>query len=106
MFVALTRRQRLATLAFMVAALPGAALAQETVTYTYDELGRLKTVTRTGGPTNGAATTYTYDKASNRTNVTTTGGQNGDNGGSGATANTLGYVTVPILGGALIYSKN
>jgi hypothetical protein len=46
--------------------------ASETITYQYDALGRLVSVTRTGTVNNGAAATYTYDPANNRTNVTTT----------------------------------
>jgi len=42
------------------------------VVYTYDALGRLIQVTRTGTVNNGAAAAYTYDPANNRTNVMTT----------------------------------
>lgn len=44
------------------------AHAAETVTYTYDALGRLTSVTYS----NGATVTYTYDAAGNRTAVVTT----------------------------------
>ncbi len=40
----------------------------DTATYTYDSLGRLKTVTFT----NGTVITYNYDAAGNRTSVVTT----------------------------------
>jgi uncharacterized protein RhaS with RHS repeats len=50
-----------------------AANASETVTYTYDALGRLVTVAHSGSVNNGQQTTYGYDSADNRTNVTTTG---------------------------------
>ena len=50
-----------------------AAFASETITYTYDALGRLVTVARTGTVNNGTTATYTYDKADNRSNVTVTG---------------------------------
>ena len=55
-----------------------AAEAAETITYTYDARGRLKTVARTGTPpvNNGVTTNYTYDKADNRTVKTTTGSAN------------------------------
>lgn len=46
--------------------------ASETITYTYDALGRLIAVARAGTINNGASATYTYDPANNRTNVTTT----------------------------------
>ena len=48
------------------------AHASETITYTYDALGRLVQVTRAGTVNNGANAAYTYDPANNRTNVTTT----------------------------------
>ena len=47
---------------------PGFAQSQ-TTSYTYDELGRLKTAVRPLG-----AATYTYDAAGNRTQVTQTTG--------------------------------
>lgn len=53
--------------------LAGAAQAAETVTYGYDALGRLITVSHAGTVNNGQQTSYTYDSADNRTNVTTTG---------------------------------
>jgi hypothetical protein len=48
------------------------AAASETITYTYDALGRLVAVNRSGTVNNGASAAYTYDPANNRTNVTTT----------------------------------
>jgi hypothetical protein len=42
----------------------------ETITYTYDALGRLENVSRSGTVNNGEQATYTYDAAGNRTNVT------------------------------------
>jgi hypothetical protein len=54
---------------------PVAADAQETTTYEYDALGRLKKSSKSGGAHNGVQTTSTYDNAGNRTNLTTgTGG--------------------------------
>lgn len=38
----------------------------ETVTYSYDELGRLKSSLVSGGPNNGNNTVICYDKAGNR----------------------------------------
>lgn len=46
------------------------AAAQETVTYTYDALGRLVATSTNGGANNGTTSAYSYDAASNRTNVT------------------------------------
>lgn len=44
----------------------------ETITYTYDALGRLVGVIHTGGANNNIQETYTFDAAGNRTNVTVT----------------------------------
>jgi len=46
------------------------AMAQETITYTYDARGRLVTVAHAGVVNQGATTTYQYDPADNRSNVT------------------------------------
>lgn len=57
----------------VIAALVGlgtvAALATETVTYTYDSRGRLVKVIRTGTVNNNVQAEYKYDRADNRTNV-------------------------------------
>jgi len=49
-----------------------AALANETVTYTYDARGRLVKVERSGSVNNNVKAEYKYDKADNRTNVNVT----------------------------------
>ena len=53
-----------------------AAMAAETITYTYDSRGRLVKVERTGSVNNNVKAEYKYDKADNRTNVTVTGSPN------------------------------
>ena len=63
--------RRLLTIAALTIAAP--AFAQETITYTYDALGRLVQVSHSGNVNAGQVTTYTLDSADNRTNVTTTG---------------------------------
>ena len=50
-----------------------AAMAAETITYTYDARGRLIRVQHSGTVNNGVSTNYVYDKADNRTTKTTTG---------------------------------
>lgn len=55
----------------------GAAMASETIAYTYDALGRLVQVARSGSVNNGVNSSYTYDPADNRTNVTVGGGSGG-----------------------------
>lgn len=52
---------------------PVVADANETVTYSYDELGRLTRNTKSGGPASGVQTTTSYDRAGNRLNQATTG---------------------------------
>ena len=46
-----------------------AALAGETIAYSYDSRGRLVKVVRTGTVNNNVNANYNYDKADNRTNV-------------------------------------
>lgn len=61
---------------FIAAALASvsvAAVAGETVNYSYDALGRLTVVARSGTINNGVRTDYQFDPASNRTRVTTAG---------------------------------
>lgn len=53
-----------------------AAIASETIAYSYDARGRLTQVARSGSVNNGVTTTYAYDKAHNRTTKTTTGSPN------------------------------
>ena len=50
-----------------------AAIASETITYTYDARGRLVKVVSNGSVTNNVTTNYAYDKADNRTNRNVTG---------------------------------
>lgn len=47
--------------------------AQETTTYSYDELGRLIETEVTGGPNDAVDTELNYDDAGNRTSYTVTG---------------------------------
>ena len=57
----------------ILAMLPIAAQATETVTYTYDAKGRLVKVERSGTVNNGVDTEYEHDDADNRKRVKTTG---------------------------------
>ena len=61
----------IAAVTLMVALPP--AHANETVNYTYDALGRVVQVARSGTVNNGVNATYAYDAAGNRSNVTLTG---------------------------------
>ena len=53
--------------------LASAALASETITYSYDAKGRLVKVVHSGTVNNGVQAQYTHDKADNRKNVKVTG---------------------------------
>lgn len=57
-------------------AMLGSALANELITYTYDEHGRLVKVERTGTINNGVKADYEYDDADNRTKRKVTGSPN------------------------------
>lgn len=50
--------------------------AAETVTFTYDVLGRLTAAATTGGPNGGLFQGYALDPANNRTSYTVTGSPN------------------------------
>lgn len=56
-------------LAAVAVGIAAAAIAGETITYTYDARGRLVKVERSGGVNNNVSANYSYDKADNRTNV-------------------------------------
>ncbi len=64
---------RALTLILAINLLGPAAHASETISYTYDALGRLVQVARSGNVNNGVFESYTYDRANNRTNVTVSG---------------------------------
>lgn len=60
------------------------AMAQSTVKYEYDALGRLVAVRNEGGDNDTVSVDYAYDKAGNRINVTVANAPNGNGGGDGA----------------------
>jgi hypothetical protein len=57
-------------LALAAASCAAAAMAAETIAYTYDARGRLVKAVRTGSVNNNVSASYGYDKADNRTSVT------------------------------------
>jgi hypothetical protein len=61
-----------ALLAAAALGMAAAAIASETITYTYDARGRLVRVVRSGSVNNNVSANYSYDKADNRTNVNVT----------------------------------
>lgn len=101
----LQRHIRAACLAISVVAMASPAIAQETTTYEYDVHGRLKNVSRSGGPSSGVNASYQYDNADNRTNVTVSNSPNGNGDGSqdGASVNQKRFVVVPLNGYSLIF---
>jgi hypothetical protein len=56
-----------------IAGLAAAAMAAETINYSYDSRGRLVKVERSGSVNNGVASNYVIDKADNRTTKTMSG---------------------------------
>ena len=84
--------------ALMITVLAGClalpALAQNTVDYTFDELGRLKTVTYS----NGVSVVYEYDAAGNRTQKTVTGSTNAPPPAEAVIVLPIaGFTIIPIL---------
>jgi hypothetical protein len=76
-----------------------AALAQETTTYTYDALGRLKTTSTSGGQNDGTTNQVQFDPAGNRTNYTTTGA-------TGTPSNGMKVIVLPLNGFTVIPIPN
>jgi hypothetical protein len=69
-------RKKIISTLLLTTGLGSAALAAETITYTYDARGRLIQVGRSGTVNNGVTTTHSFDKADNRTTKMTTGSPN------------------------------
>lgn len=63
------KRSEMIVLGVAALAAAAAAVASETISYTYDSRGRLVKVHRTGTVNNNVQAEYKYDKADNRTNV-------------------------------------
>jgi hypothetical protein len=86
----------LATMLVFAAAPRALAQTSETITYTYDALGRVKTVSHAGGDNAGMVITYTYDAAGNRTQYVVAGSK-----GRGAPAEGA-VIVVPLNGFTII----
>lgn len=72
--------------------------ASESITYSYDALGRLTNAATTGGVDNALSVTYALDLADNRTLITVTGSTGG--GMPDITVIVLplnGYTIIPIV---------
>lgn len=82
--------------AIMLPLAVGTAWAGETITYTYDALGRLAEAQSSGTVNNGQDVAISYDAAGNRTNYTVTGA------GPATTALMIGNASVT-EGGNLVF---
>jgi hypothetical protein len=78
------------------AVFPVNAYAAETVTYTYDALGRLIGSQVSSGPANGVTTAIQYDAADNRSNYTVTGASNSPPGQMVIVVPLNGFTIIPI----------
>lgn len=86
---------------FFVIALASIAVtasAQETVTYSYDALGRLVATSVSGGPNSGMSTATGFDEAGNRTSYTAT-----TSSGPIAVADYVSGTTLQACSGISIY---
>ena len=70
--------------------------AVETVTYSYDALGRLVTSSVSGGPSAGVNTAIAYDPADNRTNYQVTGSTQLPPGTTFIVLPLNGYTVIPV----------
>jgi YD repeat-containing protein len=69
----MNRRNEKVLIALVIGAVTAAAaVASETITYSYDARGRLVQVKHSGTVNNNVSANYQYDKADNRTNVNVT----------------------------------
>ena len=82
--------------AALLICLPGAASATETITYTYDALGRVTNVNHSGSVNNGLQSQYQYDPADNRVNVTVTGASSNSPPSRVIVVPLNGFTVIPI----------
>lgn len=90
------RRSRFLCFVTLALASEGAALANETTTYTYDALGRLVETNTSGTVNNALRTQATLDPAGNRQNYTVTGATGGGPSGTVIVLPLNGYTVIPI----------
>ena len=88
------RRVRAVLVAALAAGMTLPVLAQDTANYTYDELGRLKTVTYG----DGVSVVYEYDAAGNRTRQEVTGSSNAPPPAAAVIVLPIaGFTVIPLL---------
>lgn len=86
---------RVCAIVFTLSAVPILAVAAETVTYEYDELGRLTAVDRSGTVNNGAQSAYALDAAGNRAGVVQSVGATGGGTDTGSAVAELCSLALP-----------
>jgi YD repeat-containing protein len=67
-----SRAEKILLTLFIAGLTAAAAVASETINYTYDSRGRLVQVKHSGTVNSNVTANYQYDKADNRTNVNVT----------------------------------
>lgn len=97
-------RIRCSALALAITSVSGSAAAGETVTYTYDALGRLIAVSRSGGSAT-VASEYQFDAAGNRTRVVVSGNLPGQGPSPGPPTTSAASLQVTFNGRFLIQRK-
>jgi len=93
--ISIGRKRRLVLFAMLAGVSLNPALATETITYSYDALGRLVKTTHSGTVNNGATSCYVYDRASNRSNVKVTTSADCNNPGVGVSFSVASNGPVP-----------
>lgn len=92
----MTRGFGLWLVALLGVAIATPTCAAETVTYSYDALGRLVGSSVSGGPSSGVNTTIAYDPADNRTNYQVTGSTQLPPGTAFIVLPLNGFLVVPV----------
>lgn len=92
----MTRDMGLGQVALLSIVLAGPSHAAETVTYSYDALGRLVSSSVSGGPSSGVNTAISYDPADNRTNYQVTGSTQLPPGTTFIVLPLNGYMVIPV----------
>jgi hypothetical protein len=90
------RGLRNAMIAVLALSSGAAAVAAETVTYSYDALGRLKQASTSGGADNGLTSALNYDPADNRSSYTISGSPRSGTGERVVVVPLNGLTVIPL----------